>query len=97
MLDCCIWDIKDIENANRVVVDLEISDSDTIIDNYNLELDLDKMGLQKDDDFAEELYRDIRRFINDFYQDYKKIPSSAEIKNKMESANWLETKLWLEI
>lgn len=96
MLDCCIWDIKDIENANRVVVDLEISDSDTIIDNYNLELDLDKMGLQKDDDFAEELYRDIQRFINDFYQDYKKIPSSAEIKNKMESANWLETKLWLE-
>lgn len=96
MLDCCIWDIKDIENANRVIIDLEISDEDTIIDNYYIELNLDKMGLQKDDDFAEELYRDIRRFINDFYQDYKKIPSSAEIKNKMESANWLETKLWFE-
>lgn len=96
MYDCCIWNIKDIENANMVVIDLEISDKDTIIDNYDLELNLDKMGLQKNDDFAEELYRDIRRFINNFYQDYKKIPSSAEIKNKMESANWLETKLWFE-
>lgn len=96
MLDCCIWDIENIKNANKIIIDLEISDKDVIIDNYNLELNLDKMGLQKDDDFADELYYDIRRFINDFYQDYNRIPNSKEIKTKIESINWLETKLWFE-
>ena len=47
-LYCCIWDIKDLDN-NRVVIDLEISDNDTIIDNYIIELDLNKMGLEQDD------------------------------------------------
>ena len=95
MLYCCIWNIEDIDSANKVIVDLEISDSETILDNYNLELDLDKMGLNKDDEFADELYRDIQKFINDYYDDYKRIPTIEEIKNKVE-VNWLETKLWLE-
>lgn len=95
MLYCCIWNIENIDNANKVIVDLEISDSETILDNYDLELDLDKMGLNKDDEFADELYRDIQRFINDYYDDYKRIPTTEEIKNKVE-VNWLETKLWLE-
>ena len=95
MLYCCIWSIEEIDNTNKVIVDLEISDSETILDNYDLELDLDKMGLNKDDEFADELYRDIQRFINDYYDDYKRIPTIEEIKNKVE-VNWLETKLWLE-
>ena len=95
MLYCCIWNIEDIDNANKVIVDLEISDSETILDNYDLELDLDKMVLNKDDEVADELHRDIQRFINDYYDDYKRIPTIEEIKNKVE-VNWLETKLWLE-
>ena len=95
MFNCCIWNIEDIDNTNKVIVDLEINDSETILDNYDLELDLDKMGLNKDDEFADELHRDIQRFINDYYDDYKRIPTIEEIKNKVE-VNWLETKLWLE-
>ena len=95
MFNCCIWNIEDIDNTNKVIVDLEINDSETILDNYDLELDLDKMGLNKDDEFADELRKDIQRFINDYYDDYKRIPTIEEIKNKIE-VNWLETKLWLE-
>ena len=94
-LYCCIWDIKDLDN-NRVVIDLEISDNDTIIDNYIIELDLNKMGLEQDDEFGDELCYDIQKFINDYYVDYKNIPTIEQIKDKMESVNWLETKLWLE-
>lgn len=96
MFNCCIWNIEDIDNANKVIVDLEISDSETILDNYDLELDLDKMGLNKDDEFAVELYKDIRRFINKYYEENNKIPTSEEIKNAVE-VNWLETKLWIEL
>ena len=39
MLYCCIWSIEEIDNTNKVIVDLEISDSETILDNYDLELD----------------------------------------------------------
>ena len=95
MLYCCIWGIKDIDSTNKVVVDLEISDNETILDNYDLELDLDKMGLKQDDEFVDELHKDIQRFINDYYDDYKRIPTVEEIKHKVE-VNWLETKLWIE-
>ena len=94
-LFCCIWDIKDLEN-NNVLVDLEISDTETIIENYMITLDLNKMGLKQDDDFADELHRDIENFINNFYDDYKKIPTIEQIKEKVE-VNWLETKVWFEM
>ena len=96
MLYCCIWSIEEIDNTNKVIVDLEISDSETILDNYDLELDLDKMGLNKDDEYADELHRDIQRFINKYYEENNKIPTSEEIKNAVE-VNWLETKLWVEL
>ena len=95
MLYCCIWGIEDIDNTNKVIVDLEISDSETILDNYDLELDLDKMGLKKDDEFEDELHKDIEKFVNDYYYNYKRIPTVEEIKNKVE-VNWLETKMWFE-
>lgn len=37
MLYCCIWNIEDIDDTNKIIVDLEISDSETILDNYDLE------------------------------------------------------------
>lgn len=95
MLYCCIWGIEDIDNTNKIIVDLEISDSETILENYNLELDLDKMGLKKDDEFEDELHKDIEKFINDYYDNYERIPTIEEIKNKVE-VNWLETKMWFE-
>ena len=95
MLYCCIWGIEDIDNTNKIIVDLEISDSETILENYNLELDLDKMGLKKDDEFEDELHKDIEKFINDYYDNYGRIPTIEEIKNKVE-VNWLETKMWFE-
>lgn len=95
MLYCCIWSIEEIDNTNKVIVDLEISDSETILDNYDLELDLDKMGLKKDDEFEDELHKDIEKFVNDYYDNYKRIPTVEEIKNKVE-VNWLETKMWFE-
>ena len=95
MLYCCIWGIEDIENANKIIVDLDISDSETILDNYDLELDLDKMGLKKDDEFEDELHKDIEKFVNDYYDNYGRIPTIEEIKNKVE-VNWLETKMWFE-
>lgn len=95
MLYCCIWGIEDINNTNKIIVDLEISDSETILENYNLELDLDKMGLKKDDEFEDELHKDIEKFINDYYDNYERIPTVEEIKNKVE-VNWLETKMWFE-
>ena len=95
MLYCCIWGIEDIKNTNKVIVDLEISDSETILDNYDLELDLDKMGLKKDDEFEDELHKDIEKFINDYDDNYGRIPTIEEIKNKVE-VNWLETKMWFE-
>ena len=95
MLYCCSWGIEDIDNANKIIVDLEISDSETILENYNLELDLDKMGLKKDDEFEDELHKDIEKFINDYYDNYERIPTIEEIKNKVE-VNWLETKMWFE-
>lgn len=95
MLYCCIWGIEDINNTNKIIVDLEISDSETILENYNLELDLDKMGLKKDDEFEDELHKDIEKFINDYYDNYERIPTIEEIKNKVE-VNWLETKMWFE-
>lgn len=94
-LFCCIWGIKDLKN-NNVLVDLEISDTETIIENYMITLDLNKMGLKQDDEFADELHRDIENFINNFYDDYKKIPTIEQIKEKVE-VNWLETKVWLEM
>lgn len=95
MFNCCIWGIEDIDNTNKIIVDLEISDSETILENYNLELDLDKMGLKKDDEFEDELHKDIEKFINDYYDNYERIPTIEEIKNKVE-VNWLETKMWFE-
>lgn len=95
MLYCCIWGIEDIDNTNKIIVDLEISDSETILENYNLELDLDKMSLKKDDEFEDELHKDIEKFINDYYDNYERIPTIEEIKNKVE-VNWLETKMWFE-
>lgn len=94
-LFCCIWDIKDLKD-NNVLVDLEISNTETIIENYMITLDLNKMGLKQDDEFANELHRDIENFINNFYDDYKKIPTIEQIKEKVE-VNWLETKVWLEM
>lgn len=94
MFNCCIWDIKDLAD-NKVIIDLEISNDDNVIDNYEFELDLNKMGLKQDDEFAVELYKDIRRFINKYYEENNKIPTSEEIKNAVE-VNWLETKLWIE-
>ena len=55
MFNCCIWDIKDLAD-NKVIIDLEISNDDNVIDNYEFELDLNKMGLKQDDEFAVELY-----------------------------------------
>jgi|GEM_PF-4649776 hypothetical protein len=95
MFNCCIWDIKDLAD-NKVIIDLEISNDDKAIDNYEFELDLNKMGLKQDDEFAVELYKDIRRFINKYYEENNKIPTSEEIKNAVE-VNWLETKLWIEL
>ena len=95
MFDCCIWDIKDLK-GNKVLVDLEINDEIGIVDNYDLELDLTKMGLTQKDDFAMTLNKDITRFINGYYNENKKIPTSDEIKNKME-VNWNETKMWLAV
>ena len=54
------------------------------------------MGLKQDDEFAVELYNDIRRFINKYYEENNKIPTSEKIKNAVE-VNWLETKLWIEL
>ena len=95
MLYCCIWGIEDIKNANKIIVELDISDSETILGNYYLKLDLDKMGLKKDDEFEDELHKDIEKFINDYYDNYKRIPTVEEIKDKVE-VNWLETKMWFE-
>ena len=95
MLYCCIWGIEDIKNTNKIIVDLDISDSETILGNYYLKLDLDKMGLKKDDEFEDELHKDIEKFVNDYYDNYKRIPTVEEIKNKFE-VNWLETKMWFE-
>ena len=53
MFNCCIWDIKDLAD-NKVIIDLEISNDDNVIDNYEFELDLNKMGLKQDDEFAVE-------------------------------------------
>ena len=95
MFNCYIWDIKDLAD-NKVIIDLEINDNITIVDNYEFELDLNKMGLKQDDEFAVELYKDIRRFINKYYEENNKIPTSKEIKNAVE-VNWLKTKLWIEL
>ena len=94
MFNCYIWDIKDLAD-NKVIIDLEINDNITIVDNYEFELDLNKMGLKQDDEFEVELYKDIRRFINKYYEENNKIPAIKEIKNAVEG-NWLKTKLWLE-
>ena len=94
MFNCYIWDIKDLAD-NKVIIDLEINDNITIVDNYEFELDLNKMGLKQDDEFEVELYKDIRRFINKYYEENNKIPASKEIKNAVE-VNWLETKMWFE-
>ena len=95
MFNCYIWDIKDLAD-NKVIIDLEINDNITIVDNYEFELDLNKMGLKQDDEFEVELYKDIRRFINKYYEEKNKIPTSKEIKNAVE-VNWLKTKLWIEL
>lgn len=47
------------------------------------------------DEFAVELYRDIRKFINNYHENHNIIPTSEEIKKAVE-VDWLETKLWLE-
>ena len=95
MFNCYIWDIKDLAD-NKVIIDLEINDNITIVDNYEFELDLNKMGLKQDDEFEVELYKDIRRFINKYYEENNKIPTGKEIKNAVE-VNWLKTKLWIEL
>ena len=95
MFNCCIWDIKDLAD-NKVIINLEISNDNKTIDNYEFELDLNKMGLKQDDEFAVELYKDIRKFINKYYEKNNKIPTDEEIKNAVE-VNWLENKLWIEL
>lgn len=35
-------------NIEKVIIDLEISNDDNVIDNYEFELDLNKMGLKQD-------------------------------------------------
>ena len=96
MYDCCIWNIYDLDN-NKILVDLEINDKENIIENYDIELDLNKMGLKQEDEFVDELYKEIRGFINCFEKKNGRIPTKKEIKNEIESNNWLETKLWLEL
>ena len=66
MFNCCIWDIKDLAD-NKVIIDLEISNDNKTINNYEFELDLNKMGLKQDDEFAVELYKDIRKFMSKIF------------------------------
>lgn len=95
MFDCWIWDIKDLAD-NKVIIKLEINNDITIVSSCEFELDLNKMGLKQDDEFAVELYKDIRKFINKYYEENNKIPTGEEIKNAVE-VNWLEAKLWIEL
>lgn len=96
MLNCCIWDMKYEKNKNEVLIDLEISDNDTILENYCIRLDLSKMGLNKNDIFEKELCEEIRKFINCYNKNNHRLPTDIEIKENLESVNWLETKEYFD-
>lgn len=40
--------------------------------------------------FLENMIEDVFKFINEFYKGCNKLPTNIEIKNKLESNNWLE-------
>ena len=64
-LNVCIWDLARKENDDNImIVDIEISDSDTIMETMLVELDMNYMGIDWDGKFEYELERDFQKLYS---------------------------------
>lgn len=83
-----VSDIKD-KRGQKVLIDLDVYDSDNYITSYNIELELKKMGLNKKMDYEYQLSKDLNRVVRRYYNNKKKLPSVETIQNKMHHKNYL--------
>lgn len=80
-------DICDEENE-VIILDLDIYDGKNFITSHSLKLDLKKMGLSSDMDYAFQLSKDVNNIVVNYYNKNNKLPSMNEIENKMHSLNY---------
>ena len=80
-LNVCIWDLARKENDNNImIVDIEISDSDTIMETMLVELDMNYMGIDWDGEFEYELAKDFQKAVNEYYEEHNKLPNSQQLQ-----------------
>ena len=98
MLDTCVYDIIENKDSNVIQVELEISDREesVVCDTILLDLDLDKVGISKEDDYAFQLCKDLDRIVNRLYNkmdDKDKIPSKEDIENAFHQMNYMSIEI----
>ena len=80
-LNVCIWDLARKENDDNImIVDIEISDSDTIMETMLVELDMNYMGIDWDGKFEYELERDFQKAVNEYYEKHNELPNSQQLQ-----------------
>lgn len=80
-LNVCIWDLAIKENDNNImIVDIEISDNDTIMETMLVELDMNYMGIDWDGEFEYELAKDFQKAVNEYYEEHNKLPNSQQLQ-----------------
>lgn len=85
-------DICDEENE-IIILDLDIYDGKDFITTHSLKLDLKKMGLSSDMDYAFQLSKDVNNIVVNYYEENNKLPSINEIENQMHSLNYFVIEL----
>lgn len=92
MINTCLNDIYDTDKKNIIVVDLEIWSTYTeeLLDSYDIELDLDKMNIDSESDYAFQLSKDLDRYVVRYYREHNGvIPSIKQIKEEFEERNYI--------
>ena len=80
-LNVCIWDLARKEHDNNImIVDIEISNSDTIMGTMLVELDMNYMGIDWDGEFEHELARDFQKAVNKYYEEHNELPNSQQLQ-----------------
>lgn len=85
-------DICDEENE-IIILDLDVYDGKKFITSYSLKLDLQKMGLTSDMDYAFQLSKDANNIVVNYYNKNKNLPSIQEVENQLQGLNYFVIEL----
>ena len=80
-------------NHNVMIVEVRVEDFDTqsLVCNITLPLNVKYMRIDIDGEFEKELYRDIRKALNFYYDNYNILPDIDSLKSMVERSDYCMT------